>query len=337
MTVGLVATALEEMGLLDPSEVAAAQVEDLSRAHPVSRVLLPDGRRWVVKRSHQAGGIDLAVECLVYRMAAWCEPVAAALPRPVAVDEDRRVLVLTDVGAAGAGSLAEQVGLPPILYGRPTAPQLESPAVTRIAGLLGATVGRLHRATAGFPLPPAPLPVVLVALGPARMALGGAMDTAVSALTSAEPGLAAVATEMAGPVAGCLVNHDLKWDNIVLTDDRAVLLDWETAGLGDPAWDLGCLLAEHQLRHPDANRIDAAGAALLGHYAEAVQLKASVRPAFARRVWLAVTLCTAQLAIEVANFPARSAPGAVEALSALAHRQLAATTDQTQEIRRCLS
>lgn len=48
----------------------------------------------------------------------------------------------------------------------------------------------------------------------------------------------------------CLVHGDVRLANIMLWTDaagasRLSLVDWEFAGLGDPAWDIGCLLAEY--------------------------------------------------------------------------------------------
>jgi Ser/Thr protein kinase RdoA (MazF antagonist) len=43
-----------------------------------------------------------------------------------------------------------------------------------------------------------------------------------------------------------LVHGDLRWDNCLIdVDGQAVLVDWESAGWGDPAWDVGCAAAEH--------------------------------------------------------------------------------------------
>ena len=43
----------------------------------------------------------------------------------------------------------------------------------------------------------------------------------------------------------CKIHGDLRDQNVLLTSDIAVsIIDWETSGLGDPAWDLGCLLGE---------------------------------------------------------------------------------------------
>ena len=86
--------ALLEVGVLDELTAVGALVEDISRAHPVWRVRLADGRRLVVTAGIGHGGPDLAVECLVYRMTRWCGPLAAALPVPLLVDEYRRLPVV---------------------------------------------------------------------------------------------------------------------------------------------------------------------------------------------------------------------------------------------------
>lgn len=51
--------------------------------------------------------------------------------------------------------------------------------------------------------------------------------------------------------AQTLIHGDMKWDNIILThhnyNDRNFqmrIVDWELAGIGDPAWDIGCILQD---------------------------------------------------------------------------------------------
>ncbi|HEY5786975.1 MAG TPA: phosphotransferase [Microlunatus sp.] len=340
-------TALLDVGVLDEIGAARARVDDISRAHPVWRVGLADGRRLVVKAGLGHGGPDLAVECLVYRMARWCRPLAAALPVPLVVDEDRQLLVLSDVGGPdGTGSLAQQVGFPTLLRASRTSDEVPVPRVPpATTGALGRTVGALHRATAGFPLPPAPPPLVLALVGrPEQTAGAGTLSTLVRSTLSVldgRPLIAEAVAELRRPVAGCLVNHDLKWDNVVLTGptQQPVLLDWELAGLGDPAWDLGCLLAEHLVRgsHDDGDGLDDAARALLTGYRDGAGLCPVVVATLARRVVLATALRIAQLALEVAYTPHAGDDAAVARLTDRAEAVLATAAPLTAEVVGCLS
>ena len=57
--------------------------------------------------------------------------------------------------------------------------------------------------------------------------------------------------EFVGAEAGALVHYDIKLDNVLVIRDRSgrakgiKLVDWELAGLGDPAWDVGALFGEY--------------------------------------------------------------------------------------------
>jgi hypothetical protein len=47
--------------------------------------------------------------------------------------------------------------------------------------------------------------------------------------------------------ASVIIHNDVKWDNVVITRGRprVRLVDWESATLGDPAWDIGSVLAAY--------------------------------------------------------------------------------------------
>ena len=46
----------------------------------------------------------------------------------------------------------------------------------------------------------------------------------------------------------CLIHSDIKWDNGIISKGRSarlVLVDWEVASLGDPAWDIGSIFMDY--------------------------------------------------------------------------------------------
>lgn len=320
--------ALVAAGVLDVRDAARAGVRDLSRAHPVWGVACPDGRSLVVKSHARDRGLDLGIEFLVYRMAVWCAPLRAALPEAVVVDEDLHLLVLADVGGA---SLAVRAGFPPQLTpAAGGAPRPPGHGDAAIAATLGRTLGGVHKGTAGLPLPPARPPVALAGLS-GQAPLDGTLGEVCGALAS-EPLVADAARSLSAPVSGCLVSHDMKWDNVVVRPDgTVVLLDWELAGLGDPAVDLGFLLAEYLVRAEGA--VTDAARALLAGYAQAAAPRPEVAGVLARRTALAAGLRVGQLAVEVAE----THPDAVAPLAGLARGVLRGVDTLTAEVAACLS
>lgn len=337
--------ALRAVGLLGPTELLRAEPADLSRAHGVWAVHLPDDRRVVVKSgaltapdtgSTGAAQEGLGAELFVQRMARWCLPLQAAIPSSAAVDEEHGILVVEDLGAGHPASLAlvsDTIGDPDAFF-----------------RLLGARMGAVHRATAGLPLPPARPPLVLHVLRPgertdaATVGLDLGLDLAEAtralvALLRAQPALMAAAARLRTPAGRALVHHDLKWDNVaVAAGPSPVLVDWELAGAGDPAWDLGCLVAEHLVRDAStAVGLPSPGRALVRGYGEAARISSRAAGLFTERVALASVLRLAQFALEVAERSERGDEEQARGLVALAIARQDHLAVLTEELRSCLA
>jgi tRNA A-37 threonylcarbamoyl transferase component Bud32 len=155
------------------------------------------------------------------------------LPRIHAFDPRGQVLALRWIGAPSLYAARRRLGVQSAQY-------LE----------LGRALGSLHRGTEGATLawaaPPEETlldcfiwtrPAFATRLPPDGMRLFGTVQGDRAALE----GLLELALE---PQAGCLIHGDAKELNVLLPRGGPVLLDWELAQLGDPAQDLGSLLAD---------------------------------------------------------------------------------------------
>lgn len=213
------------------------RVVDVSRSHRVHRVAAGDGRGFVVKaRDRTASSRTLDNELYVYRLASWSEPLAEVLPRPLLIDERHQVLVFE--------AAAEEQGIEDLLVRR-SAP---TPAMV---WALGRAIGTWHGSTRGLPLPPT------AGAGAMHLPETDADHWSIRTPTArrlaheilSEDLLREALTDAAGAWSPSgLVHGDLKWDNCRLNETsrppRVRVIDWEMAGLGDPAWDLGCVVAE---------------------------------------------------------------------------------------------
>lgn len=227
-------------------DAAGARLTDLSRSHSVHLAVLPDTSAYVVKRLRRKSwgeGRSLAAELYAYRLSGWRKGLDTVLPRPLLLDERRQVLVLD------------------------RAPGVSPPAGTAaLTWGLGLAIATWHRATAGLPLPRA------AAAGVLHMPETATAGWGLTVAAARELGERIVADDLlrgiltAGAAAWrprCLVHADLKWDNCLVDqghrEARIRVIDWELSGSGDPAWDVGCAIAEDLLTSTD----DMAGAAAL--------------------------------------------------------------------------
>src|SRR4051812_46283769 len=81
---------------LSSDEADGAVLVDVSRSHAVLLAVLPDGRRFAVKRripETSAGTRHLDAECFAYRLASWNFQLAGVIPHALVIDERRELLV----------------------------------------------------------------------------------------------------------------------------------------------------------------------------------------------------------------------------------------------------
>ena len=131
---------------------------------------------------------------------------------------------------------------------------------------LGETLARVHDAPAPRSLPRVAPPLCeLLILGVDDLVDVVGETPALVAELQRAPGLdAALRGLSAAAPSGCaLVHGDLKLDNVMAgpTPEQLRLVDWELAGAGDPAWDLGSALGDLVFRWLSTVR-PAAGAGL---------------------------------------------------------------------------
>ncbi len=190
---------------------------------------------WVVRLDGARGAAvapDRQAELLALRAAA----AHGLAPRCVHADATHGVLVLEHV----AGTV----------WSRATARSAEG--IDRI----GAVFRELHSLAA-----PAGLPAV-DARESIRRYLAVGVPGPVPRATLADRAAAAVACY--APRLHAFCHHDVHHRNVVAAD-RLVLLDWEYAGVGDPALDLAAFAAYHDLEAAARARLRAAYGPGVGH------------------------------------------------------------------------
>ncbi len=241
-------------GLLAPADAVHRKVEvhDRTRRNRNFRVVVPGAAGLLVK---QAGDEDeargrrtLAAESAALRAFAehpLLAPARRDVPRWRADDEADAVLVTELVHPATTLTKLHLAG------GRPRFP----PETAAAAGRL---LARVHRAGAeaaragAFPSLPRGPPGALTLSLPEEVE-GAAMAQLADALRG-RPFFNAPRAPLleAWRAQPGLVHHDVRWDNLLVAPGADPeggpvlrLIDWEMAGVGDPAWDVACYLGEH--------------------------------------------------------------------------------------------
>lgn len=293
-----------------------ARVDAIGRSHPVYRLSVADRPRAILKVFGPIrGGTDgdPARERAVQDLARARPEVAALTAPALAWRGDPAVIVTEAVEGAAAWTLDTLGG-----GGMPA-----SEAWAELVALVAPPLAALHRATRDLARPGSAPPPALDVPPPWGLRLfdGDApADVWATAPLArllagvAEPGvIAALREARARWRRMCLVHGDLKHDNLLVAPlgaaRRLVVVDWEMARLGDPAWDLAALAARLPMAAPVAEPWGAeerAGAArLVASYAAASGLPVA---ALARRM---VLFCGAWLLMAAtqhrSTLPAESA------------------------------
>jgi aminoglycoside phosphotransferase len=220
-------------GLLQAEDVVGPGVRavDLSRSHPVILVEIQGGTGYVVKRpteaeDHRQGSFDN--EVALYRYAARSPQLGRMIPTRLGRDEGGSYLTVSKAPGRPALELFTGGG--------------------SLAVLLGESLGRWHQAATDPHALPAARPWILDLFSPRRPdflstneGAGAFLAAAADRKSGIERGLRALESRWH---ATCLIHGDLRLDNCIVDAGRVVLVDWETAGWGDPAWDVASLVQE---------------------------------------------------------------------------------------------
>jgi hypothetical protein len=225
---------LLSLGLLTERDIVDAGVvtSNMSSSNPVAAVSVGGEPRYVTKLGRSDAerweqGDPAAERVLLGRLAGVRAPW---LPKVISSDADLLVLGFVGQGQSVQGQM-EAGHEPRRLATRALGSVLRQVAATPAVGISRARVPWIFR------LADRPWPGFVVEHPPA-------LDLASTVVTS-------VVAEVLGSRGDAwrsthLMHGDLRWANCLVDGaGGVVLVDWEYAGLGDPAWDLACALAEY--------------------------------------------------------------------------------------------
>ncbi len=306
-------------GVISPEDVVwhGVRVDPVGRSHPVYLLTVGARSRAILKVfGPSRGGTDgdPARERAVLDLARDRPEVAALIAPALAWSGDPAVIVTEAVEGAAAWTLDS-------LGGGASEPAAAWAALVELAA---PRLAALHRATRDLARPGAAPPPALDAPPPWGLRLFDGDAPAdvwatppLSRLLAgvAEPGVIAALREgRARWRRMCLVHGDLKHDNLLVAPEgaarRLVIVDWEMARLGDPAWDLAALAARLPMAAPVAEtwgpEVRRGVARLVAAYAAASGLPVA---ALARRM---VIFCGAWLLMAATQHRSTLPPDSME-------------------------
>ncbi len=223
---------LRAAGLLSAREIVehGVRVVDRSRSHAVRLVEVGGRPAYAVKALDDGADGDVqgspARELAAYALARSDPGLAPLLARSHAAADGAGVLILEAGGSATAAASAADPGA---------------------LRALATTLAAWHAGTRGVPFPPLrPWPLDLLAGAPPAFLAG---NDGVRALLAWLPERALLTATLAAAGARwaplAVVHGDARLDNWLLDGaGGATLIDWETSGRGDPAWDVAAVLQD---------------------------------------------------------------------------------------------
>ena len=186
--------------------------------------------------AHRSHGRDLTTEAAVYRVARSSSALAEVVPHSRLISADDSLIVLDAVAGM---SLAET----PLAGGAGVDPSIGS-----VLHAYGRAVARTHQVR---PPPLGQPPWLLTALEPGWGTYEWLPDPSrelllrLARMSAVRQRFRRAATTWR---AQCLTHGDLRWANVLVAPNGGSpsvrLVDWELACLGDPAWDIGSVLAD---------------------------------------------------------------------------------------------
>lgn len=235
-------------GVLDPGSVVDGDVRviDASRRNANFRVLREDGPSLMLKSARRGTFQSVEREALVLRMLAAAGGSAGLpgfVPRLHAYNADRRLLAIELF--RDADDLRQH-------HRRGRFPRAIAGEVGRALATLHGLTPAVRREMAGRRLlAPEPAALHIHRPGSAVLYDFSAASVDLLALVRRSPELCAALDALRGDWRNdTFIHQDARWDNVLVLRTarrRPVirLVDWESAGLGDRAWDLGAMLGDY--------------------------------------------------------------------------------------------
>jgi aminoglycoside phosphotransferase (APT) family kinase protein len=234
--------ALLEAGYVSPEDIVTGELEvlDFSRRNRNFLVRKGGDAAYFVK----CGGVETGLGTVAHEARAYgwldehstTDTRSATRPEMLGWIGTKQILVLEAVDpAVSVGQLSR--------HGKRL-------SMSR-ACAIGRALGRFH----SVPVPPGSLPDVppdwLLSVHMPSLEATTRMSMAALGLTRQlqqhAEFCAALDKLLGGWEPRAAINGDIKWENILfrMNGRSPVFVDWEFLGIGDPAWDMGCVFAEY--------------------------------------------------------------------------------------------